>query len=104
MKSNELATITKAFAIPADEIVSENYVHRNSKDSTKIKSDEINLEGQLKKGIMPNLQGLSAKDALYLLENNGMSVKILGFGSVKKQSIEAGQKFNRGIKITLTLS
>jgi hypothetical protein len=38
-----------------------------------------------------------------LLENNGMNVKVLGFGSVKKQSLEAGQKFSRGNKITLIL-
>lgn len=104
MKSNELNSLTQAFAIPADHVASENYVHRNWKDSLKVKWSEVNLEGQLKNGIMPNLQGLSAKDALYLLENNGMNVKILGFGSVKKQSIEVGQKFNRGTKIILTLS
>ena len=63
----------------------------------------MNFDTQLKKGVMPNLQGLSAKDALFLLENNGLSVKILGFGSVKKQSIEAGQRFNKGYTITLTL-
>jgi len=40
---------------------------------------------------------------MYLLENNGMSVKLLGFGSVKKQSVEAGQKFNKGNRIILTL-
>lgn len=103
-KSNELATLTKAFSIPADEDYSEKYVHSNLNDSLYIRLSEVNLEGQLRKGIMPNLQGLSAKDALYLLENSGMSVKLLGFGSVKKQSIEAGQKFNKGIKIVLTLS
>lgn len=62
------------------------------------------MESQLKKGIVPNLNGLSAKDALYLLENSGFHVKLYGIGSVKKQSIEAGQKFNKGDKITLILS
>jgi len=103
-KSNELATITRAFSIPANANYSEKYVTRNTQDSTKIKLNEVNIENLLKKGLMPNLQGLSAKDALYLLENCGMHVKLVGFGSVKKQSIEAGQKFNKGIKIILTLS
>ena len=79
-------------------------MNRNTKDSTRIIFSDNNIEGQLKKGIMPNLHGLSAKDALFLLENNGMHVQLQGFGSVQKQSIEAGQKFNKGNKITLTLS
>jgi cell division protein FtsI (penicillin-binding protein 3) len=103
-KSNELVNVGKAFSIPMQDKESEKYVHRNMADSVKIKFTEMNFESQLKKGIMPNLQGLSAKDALFLLENNGMNVKILGFGSVKKQSIEAGQRFNKGNKIVLTLS
>jgi len=32
-----------------------------------------------------------------------MYVNLVGFGSVKKQSIEAGQRFSRGNKIMLTL-
>ena len=52
---------------------------------------------------MPDLSGLSARDALYLLENNGISVRLQGFGSVKKQSITPGQRFNRGEKIFLQL-
>lgn len=103
-KSNELARVANAFSIPSLDGNSEKFVRRYSKDSTKINFREVDFEKQLKKGIMPNLQGLSAKDALYILENNGVKVKILGFGSVKKQSIEAGRKFNRGNKITLTLS
>lgn len=103
-KSNELARVANAFSIPSLDGNSEKFVRRYSKDSTKTNFREVDFEKQLKKGIMPNLQGLSAKDALYILENNGVNVKILGFGSVKKQSIEAGRKFNRGNKITLTLS
>ena len=80
------------------------YVSRNIVDSTKIVLQTSNLESQLKKGIVPNLNGLSAKDALFLLENSGFHVKLFGIGSVKKQSIEAGQKFNKGDKITLILS
>ena len=77
---------------------------RDTNDSAKISLQTTNIESQLKKGIVPNLNGLSAKDALFLLENSGFHVKILGIGSVKKQSIDAGQKFNKGDKITLILS
>ena len=43
------------------------------------------------------------KDALFLLENNGLNVKLQGFGAVKKQSLEAGTKFFKGSQIVLTL-
>jgi cell division protein FtsI (penicillin-binding protein 3) len=72
-------------------------------DSTKIKLSENKIETELKKGIMPSLYGLSAKDALYLLENNGVYVKINGVGTVKKQSLEAGVKIIKGSLVTLTL-
>jgi cell division protein FtsI (penicillin-binding protein 3) len=103
-KSNELNQVTKFFGLPTVSSNSEGYVIQSVKDSTKINVSPINFDSQLKKGIMPNLSGLSAKDALFLLENNGVYVKLQGFGSVKKQSIEAGQKFNKGNKIILTLS
>ena len=103
-KSNELNQVAKSFGLPMVTNDTDSYVFRSTKDSSKINVTAINLEGQLKKGIMPNLLGLSAKDALFLLENNGVYVKLQGFGSVKKQSIEAGQKFNKGNKIVLKLS
>lgn len=102
-RSEELSLLTREFSLPSSENPEPGkYIYRSVRDSSKINYAEVNIEKQLKKGIMPNLHGLSAKEALYLLENNGMNVKILGFGSVKKQSIEAGQKFNKGNKIILT--
>ena len=102
-RSGELSQITQALSIPTKPIDPGKYAGHLQKDSSQVKLVEVDLERQLKKGIVPNLQGLSVKDALFLLENNGMVVKVLGFGSVKKQSVEAGQKFNRGGKITLIL-
>jgi cell division protein FtsI (penicillin-binding protein 3) len=103
-KGNEVEELAKTFALPSSTNNTENYVAQNTKDSTRITVYENPIEQQLKKGIMPNLTGLSAKDALYILENHGLYVRVLGFGSVRKQSIEAGQKIARGHKVTLTLS
>lgn len=103
-KSNELNGLAKAFSLPVNKTDSDKYVTQNYKDTTRISLSATSIESQLKKGVMPNLTGLSAKDALYLLENHGLYVRIVGFGSVKKQSIEAGQKVGKGNKITLTLS
>lgn len=103
-KSDELNYVINSLGIPSNANDTQGYVRNSKKDSLKISVTQINIESQLKRGIMPDLSGLSAKDALYLLENNGVYVKLQGYGSVKKQSIEAGQKFNKGNKITLTLS
>jgi cell division protein FtsI (penicillin-binding protein 3) len=80
-----------------------NWITNSRTDSTKITVQGVDLETLLKKGMVPNLQGLSAKDAIYLLENNGLNVKLQGFGAVKKQSLEAGTKFFKGSQIVLTL-
>ncbi|TDS56930.1 penicillin-binding protein [Myroides indicus] len=55
-------------------------------------------------GIMPDVRGMYVMDALPLLENLGLDVKVKGIGKVKKQSITAGQKIERNQKIVLELS
>jgi cell division protein FtsI (penicillin-binding protein 3) len=72
-------------------------------DSSKVILTENGIEKSLRKGIVPNLHGLSIRDALFLLENNGLNVKVIGFGTVKRQSIEAGSKYQKGNSILLTL-
>lgn len=44
------------------------------------------------KTIMPSVVGLPAMDAVSLLENMGLKVKLQGVGIVKKQSVEKGVK------------
>lgn len=53
--------------------------------------------------LVPNVVGMSIKDALFLLENQGLEVKFLGNGMVKSQSINPGEKINKGSIITLEL-
>lgn len=107
IKSNakEIELVSKSVGLPVKKSAEDDdIVIQNNSDSTFIHIQSSNIEKQLKKGLVPNLSGLSAKDALYLLENNGLNVKLMGVGSVKKQSIEAGQKYYKGDKIILTLS
>ena len=53
---------------------------------------------------VPNVKGLPAMDAVSLLENLGLKVKVIGKGKVKNQSLEKGQNFNKNQVITLELS
>ncbi len=53
---------------------------------------------------VPNVLGMAGMDAVSLLENIGLKVKIIGNGDVSKQSIGSGKKIKRGDKIILNLS
>ena len=53
---------------------------------------------------VPDVTGMGLKDALYILENQGLTVVFSGRGIVKSQSIEPGVKLEKGQKIELELS
>lgn len=53
---------------------------------------------------VPNVTGMGLRDAIYLLEGQGMMVKPIGRGSVIKQSIQPGTKLQRGQQIIIELS
>ena len=56
---------------------------------------------QTYKTVMPSVVGLPAMDAVALLENMGLKVKMTGVGIVKKQSIVKGQKIIKNQTIVL---
>lgn len=72
-----------------------------SKPSAKwVKGKEINgmcalSEQNVSDGVVPNVVGLTVKDAIYMLENMGMKVRFHGKGKVVSQSIVAGNKIDR---------
>lgn len=53
--------------------------------------------------LVPNVVGMSAKDAVFLLEKSGLNVRIDGMGAVYKQSIQSGSIINKGTTISLSL-
>ncbi len=55
-------------------------------------------------GMVPNVLGMGLKDALYILENRGLKVRIVGSGMVKKQSLQPGSRCFNGSSITLELT
>ena len=63
----------------------------------KFQSKSINTE------FVPNVCGMGAKDAVYLMQQCNLDVEISGFGTVKSQSITAGTKIKgkRTVKLTL---
>lgn len=103
LNPEELSYVAGQLGIPVYGEKNGNQSFSPGSDSLRLQLSPAKIERQLRKGLMPDLQGLSAKDALFLLENNGVEVKLQGIGIVKKQSIQAGQKFSRGNRIILTL-
>jgi cell division protein FtsI (penicillin-binding protein 3) len=55
-------------------------------------------------GYVPDVSGLGLKDAIYLLEKEGMKVTVRGKGKVQMQSVAAGTKIIKGQNILLQLS
>ena len=70
-----------------------------SSESNNIRLSEITLNEKL----APNVRGMGAKDAVFLLEEKGLTVRLNGMGKVVSQSITPGSTTRKGQTITLTL-
>ncbi len=53
---------------------------------------------------VPNVVGMGLKDAIFLLENRGLAVKVKGSGRVREQSLSPGTSVQKGRVIRLQLS
>ena len=58
---------------------------------------------EVDKNTMPDVHGMGAKDAVYLIESRGVKVKLNGRGKVMEQSIGAGQHIKKGMVCSLRL-
>ncbi|GHS90784.1 penicillin-binding protein [Bacteroidia bacterium] len=53
--------------------------------------------------LVPNVSGMGAKDAVYMLENSGLRVNLSGRGTVYAQSISPGTRIVKGQTISIQL-
>jgi len=56
------------------------------------------------RGLVPDVTGMGLRDAVYLLEHEGLQVQIQGSGTVQVQSIPAGARVIKGQAIIIQLS
>lgn len=63
---------------------------------------EIDKRAQIK-NLVPDVVGMSLKDALYLLENAGLVVVATGNGKVRKQSMPPGTRVYKGSTVVIEL-
>lgn len=63
----------------------------------------LEKQKQYGKSYIPNVIGMGARDAVYLIEGRGVKCTILGRGKVVKQSLEPGHHIKKGEKCLLVL-
>jgi cell division protein FtsI (penicillin-binding protein 3) len=75
-------------------------------DWVKVKLDSIKYKPEpieLNESLIPDVIGMGARDALYLLEKTGLRVNLNGSGKVVAQSLRPGQRLVKGSTISVTL-
>tara|TARA_B110000459_G_scaffold38779_1_gene41931 strand:+ start:5208 stop:7217 length:2010 start_codon:yes stop_codon:yes gene_type:complete len=80
-------------------------------DDVNLKSETVESDysqyyelAQKYKSVMPDLKGMSAMDAISILENMGLKVQVSGSGRVTSQSVKKGHKIKSQSLIKLKLS
>ena len=73
--------------------------------ATRESGDTIRLTGiALRKGLVPDVRGMSLRDAIYLIENSGLKVKYSGRGRVLRQSPAHGARVYEGSVVSLDMN
>jgi cell division protein FtsI (penicillin-binding protein 3) len=95
----DLETILNELNIPYEETgVNSDWVATEKQDSA------IQFYNRyIKDNVVPNVKGMGAKDALFVLENLGLNVIIEGRGVVGEQSLPSGTRFKQGDRVILKL-
>jgi cell division protein FtsI (penicillin-binding protein 3) len=73
--------------------------------ATRESGDTIRLAGvKILDGLVPDVRGMSLRDAIYLLENSGIRVRYNGKGRVLRQSPEHGARYYQGTEVLLEMN
>ncbi|MBK7712169.1 MAG: PASTA domain-containing protein [Bacteroidales bacterium] len=73
--------------------------------ATRESGDTIRLAGiKIQRGLVPDVRGMSLRDALFLLENSGLRVRYTGKGRVLRQSPEHGARYSPGSVVSLDMN
>lgn len=73
--------------------------------ATRESGDTVRLVGvDIKQGLVPDVRGMSLRDAIHLLENSGYRVRYSGKGKVLRQSPEHGARYIEGQIVSLEMN
>lgn len=97
-QSKDLKELSDFFNVSfPQKIRKDSWIHITS--SKKYKFYKKNIS----KRKMPNLKGMTLKDAVFLMENMGMKVNYVGIGKIVNQSILVGKRVKKGDVVKLEL-
>lgn len=96
---SDLIAVFQSLGVRFNENNSGDWV-RGVHENNVIRLDAMNPKGD----VVPDVRGMSAKDAVQLIERTGMSAFVKGHGKVTEQSIKPGTDavYGRLIQLTLT--
>ena len=73
--------------------------------ATRESGDTIRLASvKQQRGLVPDVRGMSLRDAIYLLESSGLNVRYNGKGKVLRQSPEHGARYFEGGTVSLEMN
>jgi Cell division protein FtsI/penicillin-binding protein 2 len=85
--------------VKGGDLLAANYVLNHLGVKTNTNKSDVSTQ----KGVIPNVIGMGARDAVYQLESRGVKVKLKGRGKVKSQSIYAGTSVKQGMVCELNM-
>lgn len=94
----DLAKVYRLLGIPYEQSEESDWVF------TRAREPKVVMEKRFAgTNTIPNVVGMTAKDAVYLIERSGMKAVIDGYGTVKTQSLRAGDPAVRGRQMKIVL-
>lgn len=91
-------TLLSALNLPINDFEEDSEWVKMKYDSLKYNVQPLELGSKV-----PDIRGMGARDAVYLLEKSGLRVNLNGAGRVVNQSLSPGQNIVKGAIINLTL-
>jgi cell division protein FtsI (penicillin-binding protein 3) len=98
-KQDELTMLTNELGVSSHSVTEEDWIR-----SVKNGSSVVWKKNAIVRDHVPDVTGMTFRDAIYLLEKTGLRVSYEGKGRVASQSISPGTKISRGSRIYLRLS
>ncbi|MGC4021355.1 MAG: penicillin-binding transpeptidase domain-containing protein [Cyclobacteriaceae bacterium] len=98
-KQEEIVMLSNELGVSNHSTTDEEWVK-----STKNANAIVWKKNEIIKGLVPDVTGMTFRDAIYILEKSGLRVYYTGKGRVNEQSLRAGTKINKGTRISLKLS
>lgn len=98
-KQDELTLLTNELGVSTHSTTEEEWVRAvRTGNAVTWKKNEII------RGLVPDVNGMTFRDALYVLEKSGLRVVYQGKGRVAEQSLAPGSRFSKGSTIYVKLS